>query len=45
MNGLYGVQIRKDNNESLHCKSQTWMKTEYEENVLDYLKLPNEIFL
>ena len=44
MNGVYGVQIRKDINESFHCNSQTWMKTEYEKNVLDYLKLPNEFF-
>ena len=41
MNSLYGVQIRKDNNESYSCKSETWMKTEFDENVLDYWKLPN----
>ena len=41
MNSLYGVQIRKDINESYYCKSETWMKTEYDENVLDYWKLPN----
>ena len=41
MNSLYGVQIRKDINESYHCKSETWMKTEFDENVLDYWKLPN----
>ena len=42
MNSLYGVQIRRDNNESYYCKSETWMKTEFDENVLDYWKLPNE---
>ena len=41
MNSLYGVQIRKDINESYHCKSETWMKTEFDENVLDYWRLPN----
>ena len=27
MNSLYGVQIRRDNNESYYCKSENWMKT------------------
>ena len=40
MNSLYGVQIRKDVNESFYCKSETWMKTEFDENVLDFWKLP-----
>ena len=41
MNSLYGVQIRKDINDSDYCKSEQWRKTEYDENVLDYWKLPN----
>ena len=41
MNSLYGVQIRKDINESYHCKSETWTKTEFDENVLDYWRLAN----
>ena len=41
MNSLYGVQIRKDINESYYCKLEIWMKTEFDENVLDYWKLPN----
>ena len=41
MVSLYGVQIRKDISESYSCKSETWMKTEFDENVLDYWKLPN----
>ena len=41
MNSLYGVQIRKDINETYYCKSQHWMETEFDENVLDYWKLPN----
>ena len=45
MNSLYGVQIRKDINESFSCKSETWMKTEFDENVLDYWKLPNGIYI
>ena len=40
-NTLHGVQIRRDINESYYCKSETWMKTEFDENVLDYGKLPN----
>ena len=41
MNSLFGVQIRKDINQSYKCKSQHWMETEYDENVLDYWRLPN----
>ena len=41
MNSLYGFQIRKDINESYKYKSQHWMETEYDDNVLDYWKLPN----
>ena len=41
INSLYGAQIRRDINESYYCKSETWMKTEFDENVLDYWKLPN----
>ena len=33
MNSFYGVQIRRDINESSYCKSETWMKTEIDENV------------
>ena len=45
MNSLYGVQIRKDINESYYCKSENWMKTEFDENVLDYWKLPNGFYI
>ena len=41
MNSLYGGQIRKDIDQSYKCKSQHWMETEYDENVLDYWRLPN----
>ena len=41
MNSLYGVQIRKDINDSKYCRSETWMKTEYDESVLDYWRLQN----
>ena len=41
MNNLYGVQIRKDIFESYKCISQNWMETEYDDTVLDNLKLPN----
>ena len=41
MNSLYGVQIRRNINESHSCKSETWMKTEFDGNVLGCWKLPN----
>ena len=39
MNSLYGVQIRRDINESYFCEQETWVKTELDEIVLDYWKL------
>ena len=37
MNSLYGIQkIRRDINESYYYNTETWMKTEIDENVLDY---------
>ena len=42
MNILYAVQIREHNNESYKCKSQNWLEAEYENNVLDYWRLPKE---
>ena len=39
INTLFGVQKRRNNNESNYCKSQTWMKTEYDEIILVYWKL------
>ena len=41
MNSLYRVQIRRYISESYYCKSKFWMKTEFDENVLDYWNLPN----
>ena len=41
MNSLFGVQIRKDIDQSYKCKSQHWMETAYDDNVLDYWKLAN----
>ena len=35
MNSFYGAQIRKYINESYCCKSEHWMQTEYNENLLD----------
>ena len=45
MNNLYGVQIGKDFSESYHCKWETWMGTEYDENVLHYWKVQNENYI
>ena len=41
MKSLFRVQIRRDINETYYCKSETWMKTDFDENVLEYWKLPN----
>ena len=38
MNSLYGVQGRRDINESFFCKSETWMKTDFDENLLEHWK-------
>ena len=40
MNSLIGSPIRKDDNEAYKCKSEQWMQLEYEDNVLDYWRLP-----
>ena len=39
MDSLYGEIIRKDIEESFACKSEAWMKTEYDERVKGYQKL------
>ena len=39
MNTLYGEQVRKDIEEKIACKSEAWMKTEYDERVIDYWKI------
>ena len=39
MKSLYGEQIRKDIEESYHCKSELRMTSEYDERVLDYQKI------
>ena len=36
INCLYGVQIRRDIDQSYEGKSQLWMATEYDDNVLEY---------
>ena len=41
MTNLYGVQILKDIKEFYKFISEHRMQTEYDDNVLDYLKLPN----
>ena len=45
MNGLYGVQLRKSIDEFYKCKLHDWMETEYDDNVLDYWRLPNESYI
>ena len=41
MNSLYGQTIRKDIEEEFCCKTEHWMKTEFDERVKDYWKLAN----
>ena len=41
MNSLHEAQLRKDINDSYSCKTEHWMKTNYNENVSGYWKLPN----
>ena len=45
MNSIYGVQIRRDINESYKCKSQHWMEAEYDDIVLEYWRLPNGTYI
>ena len=45
LNSLYGENIRKDITEKYCCKSEHWMSTQYDENVLDYWKLPNDEYI
>ena len=45
INSLYGVQIRKGIDQFYECKSQHWMETEYDENVLHLWRLPNGNYL
>ena len=44
-NSLYGVQIRKDIHQFYKGKPEHWMQTENDEDVLDYWKLPNAIYI
>ena len=44
-NSLYGVQIRKNDNDFNKCKSEHWMQTEYDDNVLDWWKISNGTYI
>ena len=35
----------RDYNESYYCKSETWMRTKFDENVLEYWKLLNGTYI
>ena len=41
ISSLYGVQIRRDIDEFYKRKSEHWLQRDYDENVLDYWRLPN----
>ena len=41
MNSIYGQTIRRDIEDEFCCKTEHWMKTEYDERVKGYWKLPN----
>ena len=38
MNSLFGEKTRKDNQETLACKSEHWMISDYDEKIRDYSK-------
>ena len=42
MINVYGVQIPKDIEDFYKSESEQWMRTEYDDNVFNYWKLPNE---
>ena len=41
MNSIYGQTIRRDIEDEFCCKTENWVKMEYDERVKDYWKLPN----
>ena len=43
-NGTYGGCIRCDIRDVLRCVSETWMKTEYDDRVKEYIPLKNGIY-
>ena len=45
MNSSNGAQIGKFINELEFCKPEHWMKSEYDESVLNYWRLPNENYI
>ena len=45
LKAMFGVQIPKDIIESYNCKSEHWMQTEYDDNVLDYGKIPKGYYI
>ena len=44
-NTLYDVQFRKDIDQFHDCKSDDWRQTEYDENVIEYWKIPKGIYI
>ena len=40
-NAVYGGCIRKDIEESYKCETQTWMKNEYDDSVVEWFPLKN----
>ena len=44
-NAVYGGCIRKDIEESYKCVTQTWMKNEYDESVIEWFPLKNGNFM
>ena len=45
MNSFFWSSNSKVNNEFFKCLSEHWMQTEYDDNVIDYWKLTNGIYL
>ena len=40
MDSLFGIKIREDINEFSKCRSEHWMKAEYDEIVVEYWNSP-----
>ena len=45
LNSLYGIKMCKDINDFHRSKSEHWMQSEYDKNMIDYWKLPDGIYI
>ena len=45
MDSIYGQLNRKDTEDEYLCKSKKWMKSDFDDRVKDYPKLPNGSYI